>query len=189
VIRINLLPPEYLARSRRQKLIVLGAAAYASVVGLMLVFFFSRQGHYLSLEKDRARLDAELTQLQVVVNRLKQIEAARAEIQNRINVIENLDQKRLIFPIMFDDFLSQVPSGIWITTFQTSPQGGGYNLTIDSHANSNYAIANWLSNLEKAAYFKSVVIGAISYSDSGLITTAQFNLTCHYEHPWKPAGK
>jgi type IV pilus assembly protein PilN len=176
MITINLLPQEYRAIARRRRIITLCVLAGA-VAGILMIFFLVGRITYASrLEKRSRDLNQKLAQLQTVVNEIKQIEAARSELQNRVSLIQSLDQKRLVYPVLFDDFLTLMPAGVWITSFQTAPHGNGLTITLQAKANSNFAIANWISNLETSHYFQSPQIGPISYGDS----TASFTLTCEY---------
>lgn len=179
MIRVNLLPPEYRALVKRRRIIVATVALAGFIVFIMMGFLAERKTYASKLERQRMEMGEELTQLQNKLGQMKQIEASRSTLQNRVNVIAGLNQKRLLFPVLFDDFLAEIPAGVWITSLQTSPQGNGFLLTVNAKANSNFALANWISNLEKSAYFKSPQIGPINYEASA----ASFVLTCNYEHP------
>ena len=184
MIRINLLPPEYRAQARQRQWVILGIFSGALVVAGMILFLLGRLALAASLQKQIRGLQGELSELQTVVNQIKQMDAARSEIQNKVNVIDKLGKKRLTYPILFDDFLALLPSGVWIINLQTSTKGSGLSLVFQAKAVSNVAIANWLSNLQASRYFHSPQIGPINYDAQ----SASFTLTCDYEHPAAAQG-
>jgi len=179
MITINLLPPEYRAMARRRQVIMLCTLAGGAVGILMILFLAGQIARASRLEKRARVLEQELSKQQMVVNQIKQIDAARSELQNKVSLIQNLSQKRLVYPVLFDDFLALMPAGVWITSFQTTSHGNSLTITLQAKAASNFVVANWINNLETSHYFQSSLIGPITYEGSN----ASFTVTCEYARP------
>jgi Tfp pilus assembly protein PilN len=183
MITINLLPSEYRALARQRQMVILSIISAGVIASVMILFLLGRITKAARLQSQIRGLDGELSRLETVVTQIKQMDAARALIQSKVDVIQKLDQKRLTYPILFDDFLTLLPSGVWIVSLQTTPDknGSGYSLVITAKATSLAPISTWLSNLETSHYFHSPQINSITSDATS--QSATFTLTCEYEHP------
>jgi len=183
MITINLLPSEYRALARQRQMIILSIFSAGLIASVMIMFLLGRITTAARLQSQIRGLDGELSQLQTVVTQIKQMDAARSLIQSKVDVIQKLDQKRLTYPILFDDFLTLLPSGIWIVSLQTTPEknASGFSLVITAKATSLTPISTWLNNLQTSRYFHSPQINTITSDATTQSDT--FTLTCEYEHP------
>ena len=60
-----------------------------------------------------------------------------------------------------------LPNEVWISALNTAPaEGSSINVNLNAPASSNFAIADWLSNLPKSPYCSAVELGAISAQET-----------------------
>ena len=110
-----------------------------------------------------------------------------------LNVIKQLVSARLDYPKLMEfmttsDFL---PQRVWLTSAQMKSDASGISLTLNLQARDNYAIADFLQNLEKNSHISKVVIKGFASqggSESGeKIRT--FSITCLYNPRVDEKGK
>ena len=153
MIRINLLPvrvAQKRAKSQRQLLVA------GLVVGLTV---FACAGLYLSLVARVAREKAEIAEIQTELNSLRkaigevaQFKKLQAELQSKLDVLEDLKRKKT-GPVHLLDELSRVlPDKLWLTSFtersgQLNIKGVGLNENI---------VATFIRDLESSPYYQKV---------------------------------
>ena len=184
MIRINLLPAEYIQTPQRKinPAVVVGIAQVPLIVILSLVYL-PKVSQNKSLKRDVEDLNSKLERYKPIIAQVESLEQAKAQLQQQSNVIQSLESERLRYPIFMDDFLKLLPSNIWLTNLNTAIQSAdGMALNMDVVALDNYAIADFISNLETSGIFTDVELGAISFSQ-GVTGTAilNFHLTTNYK--------
>lgn len=153
MIRINLLPvrvAQKRAKSQRQ-LLVAGLA-----VGLTVL---ACAGLHLALVARVAREKAEIAEIQTELNSLRkaigevaQFKKLQAELQGKLDVLEDLKRKKT-GPVHLLDELSRVlPDKLWLTSFteksgQINIKGVGLNENI---------VATFIRDLESSPYYQKV---------------------------------
>lgn len=183
MIRINLLPPEFVAaQDKKNQQVLLGTGGTAITV-LLLLFWVIKSRQAAALETKIQESEAELAKFQSIVSQIEKIEQDKAQLSAKRDVIQNLNRSRLVYPVFFEDLLPIIPSDVWVTNIQISEQGGAMRIVFASNAASNFALATWLSNLQQSTHFSGVELSPINYN-SGETSTQflSFNITCTYQH-------
>lgn len=179
MIRVNLVPADILAKAQ-QKQQVLQATA-AGIVALIIVALISL-GHYYKLNQLEHQLQADngrLKQLQVIVQKVEELEKTRDAVKARLGVITDLLKGRPLYPYFMSDFARSVPSGIQIKTMTTS--GGGsaaapLKLTMTAQARDNEDIAMWVKRMQTSGRFSAIELGAVNQAG----TVYDFKITSTY---------
>jgi len=151
--RINLLPIKdaQISLQRRQQvaLVVLGAC----LVALLMVI------PYVLLKRQIASLDAETEELRVEVAKYeeltkeaKDLERKRKELQTKLDVIRDLDKKRVGPTRVLLDLSGSVPEKLWVEDFTEA--GGVANII--GWALDNQTVAAFMRQLESSDYFNNV---------------------------------
>lgn len=167
MIRINLLPPEIHVAEVRRQFAILGGILGGLVVFSMLVFLGTRITLAARLQKDLSLANDELRKYQAIVDQVNTLEQTRNQLKARRDVIQQLLKGRLLYPKFFEDFMGLLPSEIWISSLNTSPaEGNAINVSLNAQSTSNFAIADWLSNLQKSPYCSAVELGSIGSQDT-----------------------
>ncbi len=182
MIRINLIPPEYIARINRKVVIAkvaLGVVVAAAVILLVSSWHFGRSK---TLELRLEALEAEMKVLQKDVDNVKKIEKDIAEVQKYLNSINSINKGRFIYTRFLQDITSDLPGTLWFTNLNTTLSGNVVAVTMLLNANSAYDLAYWINSLETAGPYKDVTIGAISVTETEMGKKFTVPLTMKYNY-------
>ena len=151
--RINLLPVKdaQIANQRRQQVSLVALAA--CLIALLMIV------PYLLQKRAIGRLDAEMETLKVEVAKYeeltkeaKDLEKKRNELQAKIDVIRDLDRKRVGPTRVLLDLSGAVPEKLWVEDFNEI--GGSANIV--GFALDNQTVAAFMRQLEASDYFNNV---------------------------------
>ena len=147
--RINLLPWREERRKLRQNefyAILFGAVAAAvAAVVIILMSYGSR------IEAQQARntfLNNEITLLDAKIKEIEGLEATRAKLLSRKQVIEELQASRSQMVHLFDDLVRTIPEGVRLVAIKQN----GDQLTLDGLAESNARVSTYMRNLETSEW-------------------------------------
>ncbi|MBI4802589.1 MAG: hypothetical protein HY796_08715 [Elusimicrobia bacterium] len=166
MIKINLIPPEYLERLDKKAMVakvVFAGVLAAALVFLVSAWYFNKAR---ALEARAGRLDRELQSLQGDVDKAKAIEAQIAEVQRYLNAIGSINRGRLLYPHFMQDLLVNLPGTIWFTGIGTTSKGETLSVTLPVRARSTYDLAYWINVLETDPKYAEATLGGISVADS-----------------------
>jgi type IV pilus assembly protein PilN len=153
MIEINLLP----VREERRKadLQQQGVLLLATVIGSMVLV----GGYHAYLRSSVSSAQDGTRQLQRQIDafgpQLKQVEgfrAAKAEIEQKLSVIEELDRSRSGPIRVLDELASHTPERVWLTKLETGASGVG----IEGVSLDNELVALFLTALGESPYFEDV---------------------------------
>jgi type IV pilus assembly protein PilN len=161
MIRINLLAGE----RRRSK--PKGAAMFAAgqrlalaVTGILILAALFIGWRYWTLSRDSARVDAEIaaaqketTRLHAIIQQVQQFEQRKAQLQQRVVLIEQL-RKGQTGPVhMLDQISRALPPMLWLTELKQT----GDDVVISGRCTTLTALSDFVANLEASGYFKRSV--------------------------------
>jgi type IV pilus assembly protein PilN len=158
MIRINLLAAE---RDRaKKKAVTLGTAGQKLTIGCSLILVLGGLAigwRYWAVNRDSAELDKEIaaaqqetTRLHSVIQQVQQFEQRKAQLQQRVVLIEQL-RKGQTGPVhMLDQISRALPPMLWLTELKQT----GAEITIDGKCTSPIGVSDFVANLEASGYFK-----------------------------------
>ena len=160
MIRINLLAVE---RASVKKPSAAPFAGQQMALGCALILVLSVGAvawRYFQLENDSKRLDEEIsaaqqetTRLHSVIQQVQQFEQRKAQLQQRVVLIEQL-RKGQTGPVhMLDQISRALPPMLWLTELKQTPA----DLQIDGKATTPIGVSDFVANLEASGYFKRSV--------------------------------
>jgi type IV pilus assembly protein PilN len=161
MIRINLLAVE---RDRaKKKAVVLGTAGQKLTIGCSLILILAVLfigWRYWTLARESNQLDAEIaaaqqetTRLHSVIMQVQQFEQRKAQLQQRVVLIEQL-RKGQTGPVhMLDQISRSLPPMLWLTELKQT----GSDVVIDGKCTTLTGLSEFVSNLEGSGYFKRSV--------------------------------
>jgi type IV pilus assembly protein PilN len=160
MIRINLLAAER-DKTKKKGTAVLGTAAQKIAVGcsLILVIAVVLVGwRYWSLTRESNAIDAQISaaqqetvRLHSVIQQVQQFEQQKAQLQQRVVLIEQL-RKGQTGPVhMLDQISRALPQMLWLTELK---QSGTDDVVIDGKCTTLTGLSEFVSNLEASGYFK-----------------------------------
>jgi type IV pilus assembly protein PilN len=194
MIRINLLAVE---RERTKKKSTFQTGQKVTIAcSLVLVLAAVIIGwRYLSLRNESAQLDIDIansqqeaTRLHAIILQVQEFEKQKAQLQQRVVLIEQL-RKSQIGPVhMLDQISRSLPPMLWLTALKQD----GNAVTIDGRCTSLTALSDFVANLEGSGYFqKSVEI--VSSQTEAIATppseVVKFSIKGVFITPGDPATK
>ena len=160
MIRINLLAVE---RSRSKKSRVLIPAAHRVTIGASLIliatilgigwWFLSLRQRSAQLDQDIAKAEAETIQLRSVLAQVQKFEARKAQLTQRVTLIEQLRRGQSAPVHVIDEISRSLPDRLWLTELKQV----GSDFTISGYTASLPSLSDFVANLEATKWFKRPV--------------------------------
>ena len=147
---INLLPwrEELREELKKQFIIVIVAVALVSIILVGLSWFVMQS----NIEHQQTRNDyvqTEINRVSSQVKEIKQLKAKRAQLLERMRVIQNLQGNRPVIVNMFDELVRIVPDGVFFAKVTTTDN----QISITGTAESNNRVASLMRNIDRSAWF------------------------------------
>jgi type IV pilus assembly protein PilN len=166
MIRINLLAAERDRNKRRPAAVTTGPEATQQRITLLcsLILVLTGLGigwWYWSLkvqsdriEEDIVTSQKETARLRTLIQQVQTNDARRAQLQERVGLIEELRKGREGAVRMLDEISRSLPDMLWLTEVKQQ----GADLTITGRCMSLTALSDFVDNLKLGGYFKPVEI-------------------------------
>lgn len=127
---------------------------------------------YLSINREAARLKADIAKAQSETASLKSIiaqvqdfEEQKAQLQQRVELIEQLRKEQTGPVHMLDEISRSLPPMLWLTQIKQTPNSN--EVLIDGRSNTLTSISDFVGGLEQSGYFqKSIEIVSTSSDTS-----------------------
>ncbi len=161
MIKINLLAAERKAVKKKlplqagQNLTVMCSAILVAT-GLLIGWRYWQLGvESARIDQDISNAQQETARLHSIIQQVQQFEQRRAQLQQRVALIEDL-RKNQAGPVhMLDQISRALPSMLWLTDVKQSPDPN--EVLIDGRATSLTSLSDFVANLEASGYFKRSV--------------------------------
>ncbi len=179
MIKINLLPyREKKQKAGVQQQVVIIAAALILCLGVMVLLYFSERSATVDLRQKVKAADAKLASLSKIAGEIGKVKADKDVLEKKIAIIKNLEANRLKPVILLDDFTGFIPVGqLWLTSLNLSEN----ECRVEGLARDNSSIAQFMKNIEKSSYFKSVDLIASKQSLLGTNKLQAFTISCSFK--------
>ncbi len=158
MIRINLLTVES-ARPKRKKRVSIDLAQKVPIAcSLILVLTAVGLGYwYWTLQQESARMSEEVAQaeqetirLRNLITQVRQFDGRRAQLTQRVNLIEQLRRGQSGPVHMLDEISKSLPEMLWLTDMTQQ----GNDVTIQGRCVNLTSVSDFIANLESSSYFK-----------------------------------
>jgi type IV pilus assembly protein PilN len=160
MIRINLLGVERKQTRRAAtfdigKRVTLACSLTLVVAAAGVAFWFwSLTEASKQVDRDIAAAKDQQARLNSLIKEVSQYEARRAQLQQRVVLIEQL-RKGQSLPVQLLDYVSKsVPEMLWLTTME---QEGLASVTIEGRATTMIAVSDFVANLGGTTFFKKPI--------------------------------
>jgi type IV pilus assembly protein PilN len=159
VIRINLLAVE---RERTKRRAVIPAAHRVTIaaslilVGSVLLigwWFWSLHQASQKVDADIARGEAETQQLRAVLAQVQRFESRKAQLQQRVTLIEQLRRGQAGPVHALDEIGKAVPDRLWLTELTEKDNG----FTMTGMTTSLTGLSDFVANLEGSTWFNKPI--------------------------------
>jgi type IV pilus assembly protein PilN len=194
MIRINLLAVE--REAKKKKATFQSGQKVTVACGLVLILTAGVIGwRYWLLTKESAQLDtdiansqAEATRLHGIIQQVQAFEQQKAQLQQRVVLIEQLRKSQNGPVHMLDQVSRSLPPMLWLTSLKQEDSG----VTIDGKSTTQTGVSDFVGNLEASGYFKKSVDIVSSQADTPTPTAPEivrFSVKAVYQAPGDAPAK
>ncbi|RUL74414.1 PilN domain-containing protein [Dyella choica] len=147
--RINLLPWRAERRKIRQRefFMQLGAAALAGI-GVMLLWWFWMDMRIDNQNERNTYLQDQIKQVDVRLEKIKDLEKVRAQLLARKQIIEQLQANRAQMVHLFDELVKTIPGSVRLDSIKQN----GDQMVLGGVAQSNASVAEYMRNIETSPW-------------------------------------
>jgi type IV pilus assembly protein PilN len=175
---INLLPWRETARKEKQQqfLAILGAI---SALVVFLVFLLSMYySEKLTGQKYRnTYLQSEISILTSRIREIQSLNDTKDDLNQRIALIEQLQESRNLGTQIFNEVARIVPTGIYLTNVEKKAA----SLLINGKSESNNRLSNMIRNIEKSELLENAVLDSIVAGEKETSLLSDFTMTVSVE--------
>ena len=160
MIRINLLTVD---RERPKRAVTLIPAAHRVTIAASLIliatalgvgwWFWSLHRASVKVDEDLARGEREMQQLRSVLAQVQKFEASKAQLQQRVTLIEQLRRGQSGPVHILDEISKAVPERLWLTDMTEK----GDDIVLAGMTTSLTGLSDFVANLEGSTWFKKPV--------------------------------
>ena len=191
MIRINLLAVD---RGPAKKARTPGVTAAQRVtIGAALIllgtivavgwWFWSIRTRGQKLDEDIAQAEKEANQLRAVLAEVQKFEARKAQLQQRITLIEQLRRGQTAPVHVVDEVSRAIPDRLWLISMLQR----GQDFTIEGRTTTLTGLSDFVSNLESSPWFKKpveIVDSAVDQGPNGDLV--RFSIRATMQNPEAP---
>jgi type IV pilus assembly protein PilN len=188
MIRINLLVAERKAAKRAvafhigQKLTI-GCSAILVVAALFVGWrFWALQQESVQLDKDISNAQQETVRLHAIIRNVQQFEQQKAQLQQRVVLIEQLRKSQSGPVHMLDQISRAMPPMLWLTQLKQADDF----VVIDGKCMAVTGLTDFVTNLEGSGYFKKsvdIVSSQIETLTTPPIELIKFSIKAQFQQP------
>jgi type IV pilus assembly protein PilN len=191
MIRINLLAVE---RKSAKKARVLISPAHRVTIGASLIliattlgigwWFLSLRQRSAQIDRDIAKAESEAVQLRSVLAQVQKFESRKAQLTQRVTLIEQLRRGQSAPVHVLDEISKSVPERLWLTDLHQV----GSDFTIAGFSASLPALSDFVANLEATKWFKRPVeiLDSQVQSDAKTPDVVKFSIKAALNDPEAP---
>jgi type IV pilus assembly protein PilN len=196
MIRINLLAAE--KERGKKKAAIFGTTGQKLTIGCSIILVLAGLfvgWRYWSLTRQSNALDAQIsaaqqetTRLHSVIQQVQQFEQRKAQLQQRVVLIEQLRTGQTGPVHMLDQVSRALPPMLWLTELRQA----GDDVTIDGKTTVLTSLTDFVTNLEASGYFKKsidIVNTTTEVASTQVPELIKFTIKASFQQPGaKPAA-
>lgn len=207
MIQINLLPSGSAARpqARRRPIarlpkipqfggspLIAGLGAVGVLVALTFAFLFWQAGtREAELRTQIEEAVTDSVRLSSTIELVQTLRAREDTITQKIAVIQDVDERRFVWPHLLDEVSKSVPAFTWLSSINSSESAdsgaAGPALTLQGNAGSTQALTRFMKNLEASPFLRTVTLVTSEQVTEESRTFQRFTLEAQYEAPPREA--
>lgn len=171
--RINLLPWREAERRRRQReLAAIAGIAVATVVIVGLALHLHIEGLISDQDSRNRFLESKISLLDEQILEIEGLEKTKEDLLARMNVIQQLQVSRPEVVHLFDELVTGIPEGVYLTQISQS----GRSVVLEGSAQSNARVSAFMRNIEKSNWIGKPLLMLIENKDKTGTGMSHFRL-------------
>lgn len=184
MVKINLLPWR---EERRQQLtnefmVMFGLSVVVALLLCGLTYYYFDQNIKFQNKRNQF-LTAEIAKLDKQIEEIKELEAKKASLIQRQQVIEELQANRTQMVHLFDELVKTIPNGVFLEKINQN----GNRLSMEGYAQSYARISDYMDQLKKSDWFTKVDVNLIKVDNTLSSHEQKFKLSVNLTNPAKKA--
>jgi type IV pilus assembly protein PilN len=169
---INLLPWRQALRQRRRKEFLIGIGAAVGLAALITLLAHLTVSSMIDAQNRRNELlKAEIAELDKAIEQILALEDQKARMISRMEVIDRLQASRPEVVKLFDQIVSTLPEGVYLTSVKQA----GRKIEFNGVAQSSTRVSAFMRNIDSSESLTAPELKVIQ-SGSGGSAGAQFTL-------------
>jgi type IV pilus assembly protein PilN len=162
MIRINLLAVERAKTKKAARSIQISPAHRVTLAASLILiatvlgigwWFLSLRQESAQLDRDISRAEQEAVQLRSVLAQVQKFEARKAQLTQRVTLIEQLRRGQSAPVHVLDEISRSLPERLWLTEMRQV----GSEFMISGYAAALPSVSDFVANLEATKWFKKPV--------------------------------
>jgi type IV pilus assembly protein PilN len=171
--RINLLPWRAEQRQRRKKeFLVALAGSLIVAVGVVYLSKLTVQGWTSNQQARNEVLKSEIKALDAQIAQISGLESQRDRLVARMQVITQLQRSRPEVVHLFDELVSAMPEGVYLTEVQQQ----GTRIQVKGNAQSSTRVSALMRNIDDSEWLKGPGLEGVDFVTAGTERNAQFRV-------------
>lgn len=170
---INLLPWREARRKQREREFAGMAGGAALLAAVVILYAHVQIGSMTESQQSRNNvLTHEIAELDKAIAEIKNLEAEKAALLARMDVIQDLQLSRPEIVHLFSELATTLPEGVYYTAIKRE----GAGVIVGGIAQSNARISTLMRNMESSPWLEKPVLEVIETSDKDKIRSPSFIL-------------
>ena len=171
--RINLLPWRAELRQKRKKeFMVALAGSLVVAVGVIYLSKLTVQGWTSAQQGRNQVLKTEIAALDKQIQEISNLETQRDRLRARLQVITQLQRSRPEVVHLFDELVSAMPEGVYLTEVQQQ----GTRIQVRGNAQSSTRVSALMRNIDDSEWLKGPGLEGVDFVTAGTERNAQFRV-------------
>lgn len=167
---------------------VLGSGAVVALVVIATGYlYWSLSGQVSEVEAAVEEAVADSARYADLIQQAEQLRARRDSIAQRVEIIQEIDQERYVWPHIMDEVARALPEYTWLTGLVQTSLGQELQLRITGMAGNNFALTTFMENLEASPFIRGVTLVntqlTVQSADGVSRSVNEFTLEAAYEDP------
>ena len=184
--RINLLPWRAELRQRRKKeFLVALAGSLIVAVGVVYLSKLTVQGWTSNQQARNEVLKGEIKSLDEQIAQISGLESQRDRLVARMQVITQLQRSRPEVVHLFDELVSAMPEGVYLTEVQQQ----GTRIQVKGNAQSSTRVSALMRNIDDSSWLKAPGLEGVDFVTAGSERNAQFKVFAEQVSMTAPDGE
>lgn len=161
---INLLPWRENLRAQRKREFGVMALVFVLLTGLVLWVWLQYNEGLIDHQKRRNQfLEAEITKVDEQIKEIKNLERTRKQLISRMKVVANLQSSRPQIVHLFDELVTTLPDGVFLTSVSQS----GQSVSVNGLSESNARVSAYMRGVEASPWLASPQLRVIEQKGKG----------------------